>query len=361
MSEAGKNRIAYLDALKAVSILLVVYCHSPLLSKETFAGNVMMTLAWAAVPCFMMVTGALMHSKKTFSWKKYLIRLLKVCISIFVWKIVYVIIFSIAAHNIPGKVEVFNFLFLFKDIPGIDVGFLWYMYSYLVCMIIYPLTFLVFKNQDKNSKGMKIFLLTVTGVFGFVTYDIAWIISLMKNAVSFNLPDVGYLFKINPFTNHPHMIFFFLLGAVLYENRELIEKWFKGRKWIAALILVIGMAMLIIIKRIDSGFWTWGGVYLKDGYTRVPVIILAVGLYFCFNVFKFDKFYDIIGRIVGTNTMGIYYIHWPIVMMSEKFLYNHLPGYFFGMNAVKTIVVAAIAIGITFIIKKIPVVKNIVS
>lgn len=46
-----------MDNLKGICILLVVFCHYTLLSGSSVVGNAIMTLAWAAVPCFMMITG----------------------------------------------------------------------------------------------------------------------------------------------------------------------------------------------------------------------------------------------------------------------------------------------------------------
>lgn len=51
------SRLLYMDNLKGICILLVVFCHYTLLSGSSVVGNAIMTLAWAAVPCFMMITG----------------------------------------------------------------------------------------------------------------------------------------------------------------------------------------------------------------------------------------------------------------------------------------------------------------
>lgn len=52
-----KVRIYYLDFLKAIAITLVVFCHYVWIPDNSFLGNVLMLLAWSAVPCFFMVNG----------------------------------------------------------------------------------------------------------------------------------------------------------------------------------------------------------------------------------------------------------------------------------------------------------------
>lgn len=68
----AKSRIAYLDKIKGISILLVVFCHSVMLSAGGVLGNIVMCVAWGAVPCFFMVTGALLNNAQKFDWKNIL-------------------------------------------------------------------------------------------------------------------------------------------------------------------------------------------------------------------------------------------------------------------------------------------------
>ena len=53
------KRIEYLDSMKGFAILLVVFCHFTFLSPETYAGNIVMQMAWSGVPIFLMVSGGL--------------------------------------------------------------------------------------------------------------------------------------------------------------------------------------------------------------------------------------------------------------------------------------------------------------
>ena len=64
------SRIVYLDVLKGVSMLLVIYCHGVLLPYHSVVGNLMMTLAWGAVPCFVMASGGSTASEPTFYMAK---------------------------------------------------------------------------------------------------------------------------------------------------------------------------------------------------------------------------------------------------------------------------------------------------
>lgn len=53
------DRIEFLDIIKGISIILVVFIHFNVLSDKTIIGNIVMQFAVCACPCFMMVSGFL--------------------------------------------------------------------------------------------------------------------------------------------------------------------------------------------------------------------------------------------------------------------------------------------------------------
>ena len=62
---AGK-RFEELDFVKAAAIFLVVFCHHQVVPADSFVGNLLMLLAWAAVPCFFLCSGYVMlHREET--------------------------------------------------------------------------------------------------------------------------------------------------------------------------------------------------------------------------------------------------------------------------------------------------------
>ena len=88
------NRLVFLDDLKGLCILLVVFCHFVLLPADSVAGNIIMSICWVAVPCFIMTTGYLLHKKETFDWKRYFTRLVTTYIVFVVWRLIYMCVQS---------------------------------------------------------------------------------------------------------------------------------------------------------------------------------------------------------------------------------------------------------------------------
>ena len=132
----AKSRIAYLDKIKGISILLVVFCHSVMLSAGGVLGNIVMCVAWGAVPCFFMVTGALLNNAQKFDWKKYFARFFKAYAVLAVWKIIYLLVTCTYAKVDISLSKLFEYVFLFGNLDGVKTGDMWFMTAYLLVLLL---------------------------------------------------------------------------------------------------------------------------------------------------------------------------------------------------------------------------------
>ncbi len=133
--EVKKNRIAYLDIIKAISIFLVVFCHTPLLNNNSIIDNIAMIICWGAVPCFFMATGAI-YLNKEWNFKKYIKKIFFLYAIICIWRIIYLIFYqSIGTINIfqLSKKSVFSYIFLFTNVKRYNR---WALLVH-VCIFIY--------------------------------------------------------------------------------------------------------------------------------------------------------------------------------------------------------------------------------
>lgn len=148
--KAKKERIEYLDLLKGISIILVVFCHKVTLPSDTILGNIIMAMAWAAVPNFFFVTGGLMHQSKELKWKKYLNKLLRAYIVLCVWKLLYLLFYSTFQEVTFSKTDLIEYLFVFGDISGVDAGHIWFMYAYLFVLLFLPGQLVFIQKRKKR-------------------------------------------------------------------------------------------------------------------------------------------------------------------------------------------------------------------
>ena len=344
------NRLSYMDKLKGICIMLVVFCHYTILPGATVVGNIIMTLAWAAVPCFMMITGGLLCRKDSFDWKKYIIKLVTLYLVIVLWRIIYISVYIIMNGDIYLHKDIISSVLFMTDINGIDMGVFWYMKAYLITYIVYPAVWFLFRNGGRK------FLLCLMAAAGFSGILIPALNILMVRYADFSIYNMIY---ITPFLNYPNMIFYFMLGAFLLEYREYIHD--KLNRIMPLVIFVVGLILLVLVKYSDTGTFSWNWIYLNEGYSRISTLIMSLGLYLCFDFYCSSK-ESIFGKVVGQSTMGIYYMHYIILAVCNKYLYPSIDVEYITVtaNILKTIVITFVCVILTIIIKKIPVLKKMV-
>jgi surface polysaccharide O-acyltransferase-like enzyme len=348
-----KQRLAYLDNIKAISIILVVFCHYTLLSNNTVIGNIFMTMAWGAVPCFMMVSGGLMNTKSVFSWKKHLRNIISTYVVICIWRIIYIVIHILINGFIYSYKDIFKCVFFFDNIDGIDLGVFWYMIAYLMIQIIFPVTWTLFHSDNIKA------------------YLFIWVVSFLQGIF---IPSVciGYrLFTGNdyldsllnmtgnvlPFSEYSNMLFYFMLGGLLLRYRQTVKEKLSLAKSI--IIFIMGLVALVCEKFYATKSWGWNNNYINDGYARITTCLIAVGIFLIIDHLSGEK-ENFIGKTVGSSTLGIYYMHFIILIVSNGYLYNLIPGRSFLMNCIKTIIVVFFTVIVTLILKKIPVIRKLV-
>ncbi len=356
------ERIGYLDEIKGISILLVVFCHFVLLSSRTIIGNALMCLAWGAVPCFFMVTGGLMHRPGRFSWKKYFARLARVYCVLVVWKIIYLAVNMSFSEVTFSKTKLFIYLFLFGSIDGVRTTVMWFMYAYLMVLLFYPISQFLFR-ASKEGKMVLLFLVCVLFVTGPLMNAANQLLSLWSEATGRSLLSLASLGTILPFKNYNNSLFYFLLGAFFLNGEHEMPEMLNGRKMkilIPTVLVAVGLYGLMLVKFWQTGSYRWENAYLDSGYLKLATVVLSVGLYFlvknCFEkrTIKWLAF-------VGKNTMGIYYAHYVLLeyLSSTVFwgrLYHSLMA-----NIIKTAVMAGVCLAITVVMRKIPIAKMLVE
>lgn len=357
------ERIEYLDLLKGICIVLVVFCHYPVLANESVIGNIFMLLAWATVPNFFMVTGGLLHNtNKNFSWKKHLKKIARMYVVLVIWKVIYLLFFIKMQTISFSKAELVNYLFLMGDIDGVRTGIMWFMYAYLMLLLFYPISGQLFHN-GKEGKNILFFTIVVSfcGSMGIKIFDFIGNILLKTDFSNSHFQNLKQIF---PYGQYMNVLFYFLLGAFLLQWRDKINAMLRKSfltKIIPAGLVIIGTVGLLFVKKIETGSFCWSGIYLQDGYNRFFTVVMSVGFYLIFMHLNVKKVGGVIAKYVGKETMGIYYIHFLLAyFFTEKIVYKIGIPYSFLFNCVRALVITMICVGIVQIMKRIPLLKRIV-
>lgn len=359
------NRIAYLDVLKGVSMFFVIYCHSVLLAYHSVVGNLMMTIAWGAVPCFVMTSGAVLHQSKHFTWQKHGKRLGTMYMTLVCWRLLY-----LAVYRIAGKITGISFwagvkyLFFLQDYEGVDTGVMWYMIAYLGLMIVYPITYFLFTGGTWGRQ-IAFFVMILSGLTGILFPSVNWLVGQITHGRELPLQVWN---SILTFGNNNNLLFYFLLGAFLLEYQQHTDRRGCGQiyKWrlpLSGLCLLIGLMGLVFIKYRETGLLIWGDTYLSFGYVRLSTALVTIGLYgICESLFsdRENLASKIIGEYIGQNTLGIYYLHYILLAVFSwttcfPWLQTH---YFVGMNLIKAFAVAFVCYVVVGLVSRVPLIRK---
>ena len=413
------NRISYLDNIKGLAILLVVFGHYALISRGSVPGNVLMAAVWGAVPCFFMVTGGLMHRAETFSWKKNFRRIARIYLCLAVWKAIYLWWFSVFSAAAFSRSELFRYLFLFGSITNVETGSFWFLEAYLCCLIFFPVSHFLWK---RGGEKVMLFLLGLFFTEGFLLPELDYFILLMAERLGCGMINISGIAAVFPLGNYANMLFFFIVGAYAFKYRERAKAKLENHHLeilLPMLFIIAGLAGLLWISYNSTGSLAWQGISVPNGYNRFSTILLAAGIYLLFldiskddvsassactdsdaargartdnatarsdgtedtcggrakadfpgsddesararNSNKDDVLCRVLG-FVGRYTMGIYYIHALVLALIPYFWRSGFLEYSsVAANLLKTAIVTAICIAVTWIMRKIPLIRILVS
>lgn len=359
--EKRKERYFYLDVLKFISIIMVVFCHYTRLGN-TFLDNAFMTLCYIAVPIFFMVNGALLFNKG-FDLKKHLLKTLSFYTIATIWRIIY-ITEAIAGGSVAfaecSKTQLLTYVFLWRNSPEV-AGHLWFMQALIMVYLIFPVLYFCFHSGDNGKKALAS-ISAVIFVTTFCATDINTLLIWMKKFFAINDASVSALRYFSPFGYFANMLCFFILGGLLHykfvinrvSSAPIQKKW----RFVALSAFLLSWFLMLFSKFIIDGTWLWNGRAYNDGYNHVPTLLASVAFFLmCLNInISVPPIRKMI-IFVASNTLSIYYIHWIV----GRVLAEYTPVSSLLANFTRAVLTAVISLLFGFLLSKIPVVKKLVK
>ena len=336
-----KKRILYLDIIKVLALLFVIFNHTDdiLISSYMYIRiihNSLFYLSKSAVPLFLMVSGVLLMDKND-SIPKLIKRIIRVLIPLIIITIIWTMTHA-KNINILCMLDPFNVNYF--------PYWLWYLQAIILVYILMPLIRKVTSKYKKNSiewKKYKTVIITLTTLF----------------SIAFTIYNIIFKKDMMIITNLlPMPILYFIYGYIL--SKEKISKKIKNMS-IVTLLFTLTIPTFIATKLMLLK----QSYFFLDDYRNIYTFIITTSLfviikYYFENYNKENKFTKIITHL-SNNSYGIYLLHVFVVeyllstsFMKELIEFNKLEATF-----VLIILVVIILDIIVSILKKIPGIKNI--
>lgn len=339
-----KNRVYYFDLLNIAACISVVALHCNQMVHTWQPGNnwlfalLIEVLFYWAVPIFFMLTGAtLMRYRERYDTKTFLSKRVKRTVIPFIaWSLIWFLLISTRNSDVHLGPRSFINMMLNNQIEQVY----WFFFPLFSIYLSMPLLSLLADNKKALAYGVGAsFILQSVLPYALLVLGIEWSGSISILALSGNL-------------------FFTALGYLL-STTELNKK----QRIMIYILGILGTVFRFSYTAISSE--AIGGVdRLFFNYLAFPAVLQGVAV---FTLFKYmdcswiDSKKARLLSIVSSCSFGVYLIHKPILdhfILSPRWL--NIPMTSIALRTVGVIIFYLCCVGITMLLKKIPLVRKIV-
>ena len=349
-----KKRLLYMDALRILAILLVIFNHTKERGFYRFLTDDPGTfLFWfnlffsivckIAVPLFFMISGALLLRKEESIGRTYK-RGIRIAVALLIFTAIYYVIQTLPAG---GTVSVGGYFHVLLATP---VEHLWFLYSYLAFLMTAPILRGMVKGLEVKHAVLMVVLAVVFAVFFPILFN--W------------LPVRTYIVPgwiINPVSI---ILYYPLLGYVLNEKLDIQKVSWKllSGLWCIALVLIAVGEVCQHYHLLSSPGDTNEDFLIASRFFTVPLTFVT-----CRKLFEGKTFGargDAALTEVGICTYGVYLIHlallWNVPALTRVWNVFEHGGFVrdeFGV-VLTVLCVFLISLALTWVLRRIPVVKK---
>lgn len=344
MASRSSHKIGYISVVQVVSSIAVIYLHSNCFWKYTeglqwTSANIIESLFYFAVPCFIMVTGAtLIDFGERYSIKEYFIRRIhKTVVPYIIWTFI-----AIGYRLIYASIEKdsINFLFVINRILSGDA---------IPIFFFFPLLFGVYLCIPLLATVQKEKRETVFGYLLLAGIIVNSLIPFVKNMTGIKLE---WPYSVDVVRS---WLFYVVAGAYIKE------KTLSSIQRLVIYILGLGGLSLILFGTQVLSVQAGSVITKYKGYGALPCICYSIA------VFVFLKQHGAkimesrikgLVDILSKYTFAFYLIHWFLLDLMIK--YSGIDTTMIWYRLLIPWVILPVMVLITWILRKIPLVKRIV-
>lgn len=337
------NKTFYISLANVIAAFAMVMLHTNNcfweFNKERYwiTANIIESVMYFAVPIFFMISGAtLIDYKKRYSTKEYLTkRVTKTVIPFLIWSLIGVV-WAISEGEYTVSFDLNGLKTIIKDVINTSVvGIYWFFIPLFRIYLLIPLIACI-KEQDRK----KIFV-----PLSFFLFVFDYVLCYIGTASTIHRTESD---KICLY------ISYVLVGYLIHKY-----DMSKSCRRIIYVLGLIGLALHICMTQVlsyDVGYivQTW------KGYANIPCVLYSVAVFVWIKQIGGSiKNHKLISAIlfVSQYTFAIYLIHWYIIDYAVELFAIETKSILYRIGM--PFVLLPICIGITWLVRKIPVLRRI--
>lgn len=239
-----------------------------------------------------------------------------------------------------------------------SIGYFWFMNALIAVYLVFPVLKLSFDDQRIGRVRLRnLCILLALFVFGVNTINDVYGIFAHVFGISAVTP-FNSLLQFNIFGEYSYVLVYFIVGGLLPDIMLLLRDGLKHRYTICvSSIAIVSFILLVILQRYQAV--TENKAFIVDnGYSNLLVLLLAVSiLILLLGINATDCKLNEIVSIFGANTLGVYYLHYIIIVVFQKIIGNYINGTLpLVVNIACAFSLYCICLIATIIMKKIPII-----
>lgn len=331
MQKTDKVRIAYLDVLRALAVMMVIIVHagdvyfydSATLTFGTET-SIFAVLFRSAVPLFIIMSSILLLPIKIDTTNFFKRRFTRVFIPFLIWSIIYVFLPTPSELAFGGPANAFTdsglhvFLYNLIMIPinftGSNVHF-WFIYIILGLYLFMPIISPWIKTVTKKSL---LFFLAIWGVTLFFPY-IRLYFPEIHGECDWN--DFGMFYYFGGYLGYVILGYFLHHHNTLNRNKSVT---------IGVILFIVGFIVTYLGLRSDqneflntlanSNIEDWKQIEFHISYLAPSVVIMTAGVFLIFQKIKISNSVKRVFREISELSYGIFLVHYILVLWISDWL-----------------------------------------
>lgn len=267
---SGKKRVPNLDALKLMSLLLVVCVHCAgefYYMKEINALWSVTRLVYCcgvvAIPIFFMVSGYQLLGRKI---SGYIYALKKIAKILKASAVMYLIVLFLEWLLLDEEIVIVGIprQFCLSLLQKGDYGFLWFVGGMCLVYLVYPVINWIYREKKKQFLMLTGALVGLMSLFFFVS-----VVRPTPRFISeFDVPQTLRLWN---------WLGYFCMGGLVkrYDIFDNVARW--------SIVAAMTLGCFIFLNLIDQRRGIW---FFEYTYTSLPVIFFSIAVFVCFMKLK---------------------------------------------------------------------------
>jgi surface polysaccharide O-acyltransferase-like enzyme len=359
-----KEKFDFIDLLKAIASYFVIIYHFNYIDIDflkkagafQYFNYYITTILPICVPIFFLVNGALLLNKRELNIKRHILKIVDFVVLVIVWAVITYVIMSFLYHERIVLADIIKSIYILKQ--G-WTNHLWFLEALVVLYIFYPLLYTAF-NQNRIHFYFFFVCAAILTLGNTLIVDVATIISYVSNQFTCKDLNKNFFSAFNTFqVLYGYSIVYFMLGGLMIYYKEHFNS--TRLRIIAAFTIPLAMGLQFLFGVITSKRQNeiWDCVW--HGHDTLFTLLMVVSLFILLLRYKHQGLPGKIIAVIGQNSLGIYFLHIIVAELTSPILFSNTSANDFFTNGLRALLILAMSLIITIGMKKIPILKYLVS